>query len=128
MGMRLPRKPKPPVPPVPPERDVQRACLDYLTFIGAAWVRVNGGMLPTARGAMVKFNHASSGTCSDVVACLGGRFIGIEIKRKGGKATEGQRFFLDAVTAAGGLGIVVSSVEALAAALKAEGYDTKGVN
>ncbi len=121
MGMKLPRGAK----VVTPERDVQRACIEFLRLIGAVPIRVNSGAMKSATGRLVKFNHTPG--CSDILACVAGRFIAAEVKRVGGKLTPDQRLFLDSVTAAGGIGIVVSSVEALAAALKAEGIDTRGV-
>lgn len=124
MSMRLPKA----KPPVPPERDVQRACLDLLHLMGCPTVRVNGGMMPTKSGGRVRFNIASVGNCSDILAVLpDGRMGAIECKREGGKLTEGQRAWLDAVSASGGVALVVSSMQALAAALLSEGYDTRGV-
>lgn len=51
----------------------------------------------------------------------GGRFVALEVKTPTGRVTPEQRQFLDAVTAAGGIGEVVRSPEDAIAALR----DTK---
>jgi hypothetical protein len=50
-----------------------------------------------------------------------GVFLAVECKVPGGKTTESQRAFLDAVAAAGGLAVVVTSVKELEAALERKG-------
>lgn len=101
--------------PVPSEAAVQAAVIDYLLLRGAVLVRVNGGMMPTAAGRRVRFNVAkcpgrTGATCSDILACWRGRFLALEVKRPGGRATAGQGEFLSAVREAGGLAAVVDSV------------------
>lgn len=47
----------------------------------------------------------------DIIACLNGRFIGIEVKRKDGRLSDLQKIHLDQIKNAGGIGIVARSVE-----------------
>jgi hypothetical protein len=96
------------------ERDVLKACLDYLKLRGIPAVRVNGGGMhapgPGGRTRYVRFT--STPGCADILAVLppAGRFAGIEVKRPGGRLTADQESFLAAVRRAGGLGLVVHSV------------------
>lgn len=57
--------------------------------------------------------------CSDILGMLkGGRFLAIELKRKGRDATPDQRAFLTNVVRNGGVGFVARSVDDVVAALK----------
>jgi hypothetical protein len=106
----------------PLEKDVQRVILQYLRLLGAWAVRVNsGGMVSEYRGRkrFMRFNDADG--CPDVLVCLAGRFVGVEVKRPGGRPTEKQLAALDAIRKAGGLAFVASSVADVERALKAEG-------
>lgn len=48
---------------------------------------------------------------SDIIGCYNGRYLAIEVKRKGQNPTEKQQAFLDTVNAQGGLAFVARSVE-----------------
>jgi hypothetical protein len=112
--------------PEPLEKDVKRVCADWLTLWGAVPIRVNSGAMKIG-GRYVKFNDKPG--CSDSLVCLpGGRFLALEVKRLGADKTAAkrkaeQRAFLDEIVKAGGLGLIVRSLDQLKAALKAEGYD-----
>lgn len=101
------------------ERQVLRACLNALSVhpkVAFAW-RQNVGAMP-ARGER-KVRFAFTG-CSDILGCLkGGRWMAIECKATGGKATTDQEAFLKRVNDAGGLGICVDDPALLVAALEA---------
>jgi hypothetical protein len=43
----------------------------------------------------------------DIVGCVNGVFFALELKRKGGKVAPIQRYTLDEITKAGGIGLVV---------------------
>jgi Holliday junction resolvase len=47
----------------------------------------------------------------DLICCLNGKFIGIEVKREDGKLSELQKFNLEQIKKAGGIGIVARSVQ-----------------
>jgi hypothetical protein len=99
------------------EKDVLKACLDYLKLRGIPAVRVNGGGMyasgPGGRTRYVRFTSAPG--CADILAVLppGGRFAGIEVKGPGGKLTPAQEAFAAAVRKAGGVSLVVHSVSEL---------------
>lgn len=59
---------------------------------------------------------------SDILGCYQGRFMAIEVKRPGRKATDAQRRFIDNVNDAGGIGFVADSIEDVV-----EGLGIKGV-
>lgn len=47
----------------------------------------------------------------DIICCYKGLFIGLELKQEKGRATELQKKKLDAINNAGGIGVIVRSVE-----------------
>lgn len=62
-----------------------------------AW-KTHGGMYGTA-GIL------------DIIACMGGRFVALEVKQPGGKPTRLQEITLGKIREAGGIAAVVTSVE-----------------
>jgi len=100
------------------EADIQRACLAYLRLLGAWAVRVNTGAVRVGR-RLVRFSDTVG--CPDLLFTIGGRFCAAEIKKPGGRLRASQAAQLDAIRAAGGLGVVVRSVAELEAVLRAEG-------
>jgi Holliday junction resolvase len=54
----------------------------------------------------------------DLVCCLNGRFIGIEVKRPDGKLSEIQKINLEQIERAGGIALVARSVEEVQSALE----------
>jgi hypothetical protein len=104
------------------ESAVVKACLEYLAFRGIAAWRVNTGALPTRNGGFVRFGRPGM---SDIMGVLGpcGRMLAVECKTAAGRLTGAQRTFLATIRTAGGLAVVVRSVDELAAALHDAGYD-----
>jgi hypothetical protein len=112
------------------ERDIQRACLDYLSYRGIfAWRNNNVGICDPRTGAF-RF-HGLRGV-SDILGIfpqtvdtvghgrqIFGNFLAIEVKQPGKKPTADQQAFLDAISQRGGIGICVHSVEELEQALAA---------
>jgi Holliday junction resolvase len=93
-----------------PEKKVKQRAVAQLKAMGAYYFYpVTGGF-------------GSSGV-PDIVCCLDGRFIGIECKAGKGKTTALQDKNLAAITAAGGLALVVNeeNVDLLTQVLKASG-------
>ena len=43
----------------------------------------------------------------DIIACLNGRFVGIEVKREDGKVSEIQKYHLDQIKSQGGVALIV---------------------
>jgi hypothetical protein len=106
----------------PLEKEVQAAIVAYLTQIGATAIRVNSGRLPNAEGRRVVRANSLPG-CPDVLACIRGRFVAVEVKRPGGAGpTPLQREAHERLRRSGGLVIVARSIDDLQAALQEAGY------
>lgn len=73
------------------EQNIQTSIMNYISSIG---------------GLPIKFNnmgiYAKAGV-SDILACIKGRFVAIEVKRPGNKPTAVQLQFIEAVNSIGGL-------------------------
>lgn len=73
------------------EQNIQTSIMNYISSIG---------------GLPIKFNnmgiYAKAGV-SDILACIKGRFVAIEVKRPGNKPTAVQLQFIAAVNNIGGL-------------------------
>ena len=80
------------------EQDVQRKIIKYLESLGA-WT--------------VKTISTNKRGTPDVLACLDGQFIAIEVKREGKLNTVSpiQQFQLDKIVEAGGIAVAADSVE-----------------
>lgn len=67
--------------------------------VGGVWIKIHGG----------PYQHAG---LSDLIGCVDGRFIVIEVKLPGKlrKVTELQQHFIDSITAAGGLAFATDGV------------------
>lgn len=101
----------------PTEAQIQRAILQYLRLLGAFAVRVNTDATKIG-DRFIRFNDAVG--CPDILVCLGGRFVGVEVKRKGGRLRPEQAACMDSIRKAGGLAFVARSVDDVHAALTAE--------
>lgn len=81
-----------------PEKKVENEIKKYLDYIGAYHVKIHGSAFMPA------------GT-PDILACVKGVFVGIEVKKpKGGRVSDLQKFKLAQIEKAGGIGIVANSV------------------
>ena len=73
------------------EQDIHACIMNYISSIG---------------GLPIKFNnigiYAKAGV-SDILACIKGRFVAIEVKKPGKKPTALQKQFIDAVNLIGGV-------------------------
>lgn len=88
------------------EQNIQTAIMNYISSIG---------------GLPVKFNnmgiYAKAGV-SDILACIKGRFVAIEVKRPGKKPSDLQERFLDAVNTIGGFAFWADSLQEVKDKLK----------
>ncbi len=103
----------------PTETDLVRQCLQLLRLYRVVCWRANcGGGL--RNGRPIRGNPEG---VSDVCGVLprDGRFLACECKSPTGKVRPAQRAFLDAITVAGGLAVIVRDVAQLEAILIAEG-------
>lgn len=57
----------------------------------------------------------------DIIACIDGRFYAFEVKQPGGVATALQQTTIEKICAAGGLAVIVTSVEDVKQILGAKG-------
>ena len=81
------------------EQITQKFISDYLDSIGAYSVKV------------IKANRAG---VPDILCCLpslGGRLVGVEVKKKGGVVSALQKYHIKQINDAGGLGLVAYSVQ-----------------
>ncbi|WP_018934617.1 VRR-NUC domain-containing protein [Gracilibacillus lacisalsi] len=82
-----------------PEKRIENKIKRYLDSIGAWHIKTHGSMFSKA------------GT-PDIIACVKGKFVAIEVKRpEGGRVSELQRFHIEAINKAGGYAFVSRSVE-----------------
>lgn len=81
-----------------PEKKIENGIKRYLDSIGAYHIKNHGSM------------YSKAGT-PDIVACVQGRFVAIEVKREsGGKVSELQKAHIKIIEQAGGLSMVACSV------------------
>jgi len=78
------------------EAKVQTSIINWLVFLGA-WV--------------VKTIATTKNGTPDILACLRGRFIGIEVKKPGGKPSPLQRVQLRKIREAGGIGFTADNLD-----------------
>ena len=81
------------------ELDIVKAIMKYLkTVPGCFCWKEHGGMYGTAG-------------IPDIIACINGRFFGLEVKTEDGKPTKLQEAAIRKILAAGGTALVVRSVD-----------------
>lgn len=81
-----------------PEKTIENKIKRYLESLGAYFVKIHGSA------------YMPSGT-PDILACINGRFVGIEVKKeKGGVVSDLQLLKLKQIENAGGVGIIARSV------------------
>lgn len=102
------------------ERDVLKACLEFLQWKGIFAWRQNQGAIPTQSGQFRRFVGLRG--VSDILGVLpGGTILCCEVKRPGGKLSSFQKEFQKQVAELGGIACTVHSVEELEADLKEAG-------
>lgn len=115
----------------PKESDVQRAILEWLRLNGAVAVRVNSGGFAgehNGKKRFVRMNDTEG--CADILACVGGVFVAIEVKQVGGRTNPlraaKQEAFLASVRRAQGIGVIATSVDDVVEALRKHGMGIGG--
>lgn len=98
--------------------DLVRSILLTISPLGLCWSNDTPGLAYTRAGKPFKSGLTGS---SDILACIRGRFIGIECKTGTGSLSTPQRRFRDAVVRHGGIFIEARSVEQVVETLRAEG-------
>ena len=96
------------------ESEIVKAILKYLKNLPEcfAW-KEHGGMYGTAG-------------IPDIIACIGGKFYGFEVKTERGKPTALQEATIRKIQAVGGIAMVVRSVEDVKEALESNGGEGHG--
>ncbi|MEA0565134.1 VRR-NUC domain-containing protein [Lysinibacillus irui] len=82
----------------PLEKTIENQIKKWLEINGHWWMKVHGDMFQ------------KSGV-PDILACINGKFVGIEVKRPGGVVSELQKYNIEKIQAAGGVAFVAYSVE-----------------
>ena len=81
------------------EQDIQTKIMDYISSIG---------------GLPVKFNnigiYAKAGV-SDILACIKGRFVAIEVKKPGNTPSKLQENFINGINSIGGVAFWVDNLD-----------------
>lgn len=90
------------------EKTIERQIRNYLDKIGAWHIKTHGNM----------FSRAGT---PDIVACLNGRFVAIEVKRPKGVISELQKANIELIKRAGGVAFIAYSVEEVKRVLQNEG-------
>jgi len=85
------------------EQTIQKEIIKYLESIGAYVIKT------------IKTNRAGT---PDIIACLDGRFIAIEVKRKGNKPTPLQLAKIEQIRASGGMAFIAYSKDEVINKLK----------
>jgi Holliday junction resolvase len=80
------------------EKHIENQIKRYLDQLGVWYLKVHGSM------------YQKSGV-PDILCCLDGRFVGIEVKRPGGIVSSLQQFNIDEIHTSGGVAFVAYSVE-----------------
>ena len=95
------------------ESSIVKAILKYLkTLPGCFAWKEHGGMYGTAG-------------IPDIIACIGGKFYGFEVKTERGKPTALQEATMQKIQAAGGIALVVRSVEEVKTVLNGRDSDVE---
>ncbi len=91
------------------EADIQKGIIEYLEYIGATVVRVNNvGIYDRNSGGYIPPRQKG---ISDLIVCLRGHFIAIEVKRPGGRVSTEQEAFLEQISASGGIGMIAYGLD-----------------
>lgn len=99
------------------ESEIQNLIITYFQSLGWYVLRVNsGGKLSnytTKDGRSKKYmiRMAPAGTPDLIMCSKEGRFIGVEVKRPGGKPTDKQTETLHRINELGGIGILAESLD-----------------
>ena len=77
------------------EKDFQLKVEKFLTDKGIYWVKYWGG------------GHFTRSGVPDLLCCIGGRFVGVELKTDDGKVSELQQYNIDKIIQSGGVALVL---------------------
>ncbi|QGH73305.1 MAG: VRR-NUC domain protein [Siphoviridae sp. cttb18] len=94
------------------ESQIQKTILDYLHLKGCvAFKHRNVGIFKQKTKQYIPLSFGEKGI-SDIIGCTrDGRFIAIEVKRKGGRLSEEQKLFLQKIEKSGGIALVAYDLD-----------------
>lgn len=96
------------------ESDLLRTVRDYLELHGIFHIRVNVGAKVEHNGmGQKRFIRFGRRGCADILCCVGGRFVALELKTERGQQSEYQKEFEAEVRAAGGCYLLIRSLDDL---------------
>lgn len=94
------------------EREIQKSILDYLSLRKINAWRTNSGISFSSYKEKQFITRLAPRGTSDIIGFLNdGRFLGIEVKKPGGKVSDDQDIFLNKINRAGGVGFVAYSID-----------------
>ena len=93
------------------EQEIQKACLDYLSYSGYYAFKVHTGGIYDQNRGVYRTIHTKG--LSDVIAIKNGLVFFIEIKSETGRQSDNQKDFEFKIKEKGGYYILVRSVEEL---------------
>lgn len=96
----------------PLEREIQSLILQWLNLqYGCKAWRSNTGAVVREYKGKKRFTRFGQAGMPDIIGIYRGRFLAIEVKRPGNKATMEQQMFLDGISRMGGLAFVAFSLD-----------------
>ena len=94
------------------ETDIQKSILDYLSYKENAFkcycFRAQAGAIRTEGGGYMRFGKAG---VPDIVCCVKGKFIGLEVKNEKGKQSLNQQVAEGKIKHTGGKYYIVRSID-----------------
>ncbi len=95
----------------PLEKEIQGAIMDYLQAKNVfCWKEHSGGIMVDGGTRYMPIGLRGK---SDIMGIYKGRFLAIEVKRKSGRLSPDQEYFLEKVRSEGGLAFVATSIDDL---------------
>lgn len=101
------------------EAKIQSDILDFLTSKGFLVVKHNNGA-HKVKGGYIRSRKADNGIPDIIGMTPSGRFIGVEVKKPGGKPSDAQKAIVERINASGGIACIVESLGQLIQNLKIE--------
>jgi len=97
------------------EKIIQKSIIDFLSLLEKRgqlyFFRANSGTVKLASGRFMKTGKAG---CPDIICCVGGKFVGFEVKNEKGKQSPTQKTTEEKIEKVGGEYYIVRSVEDVA--------------
>ena len=90
------------------ESDVQKAIIQYLEVKHIFHYRNNSGAYKAEHGSFIRYGAVGS---PDIICVINGQYVGIEVKRPGGRLSPFQKIFAENLVKAGGRYILAFSID-----------------